>query len=117
MSDRKPPTSSEVAGPSGLQKPPDNKNNSVSRVLSPEKPKEQLKMNLNLAVREDAPSPGGSTSTSPRRAVSPLLEVRRPICTLKCDNCSYALFHRFGLIPGGPDTSKYFFLLELNRTV
>ncbi|KAJ8681913.1 hypothetical protein QAD02_017705 [Eretmocerus hayati] len=31
-------------------------------------------------------SPDGGTS--PRRAVSPLLEVRRPHCTLNCDHCS-----------------------------
>ncbi|KAL7301193.1 hypothetical protein TKK_0006162 [Trichogramma kaykai] len=31
-------------------------------------------------------SPDGGTS--PRRAVSPLLEVRRPHCTLSCDHCS-----------------------------
>lgn len=34
-------------------------------------------------------SPDGSAS--PRRAVSPLLEVRRPHCTLNCDSCSVYL--------------------------
>ena len=34
--------------------------------------------------------PGASPEggASPRRAVSPLLEVRRPHCTLNCDHCS-----------------------------
>lgn len=36
-----------------------------------------------------------SSSTSPRRAVSPLLEVRRPHCTLNCDNCNSILEERF----------------------
>lgn len=35
------------------------------------------------------------TSTSPRRAVSPLLEVRRPHCTLNCDYCNTILEDRF----------------------
>lgn len=110
MTDRKPPASSEVAGPSGLDKPPDGDTN-IFRVKTSEKIQEQLRMCLILPSREDTPSPGGSNATSPRRAVSPLLEVIRPICTLKCDNCSSALINRFGIIPGKTDTSKYNFII------
>lgn len=46
------------------------------------------KMSLTL------PGSGGSDS-SPRRAVSPLLEVRRPHCTLNCDHCNAILEDRF----------------------
>ncbi|KAJ8923610.1 hypothetical protein NQ315_010189 [Exocentrus adspersus] len=51
-------------------------------------------MSLNLP---QDPSNGREvgTSTSPRRAVSPLLEVRRPHCTLNCDNCNAILGDRF----------------------
>ncbi|GJQ69920.1 hypothetical protein Trydic_g13326 [Trypoxylus dichotomus] len=56
-------------------------------------------------------SPGREvgTSTSPRRAVSPLLEVRRPHCTLNCDNCNAMLEDRFkhlkiiDAVRSGPD--------------
>lgn len=39
------------------------------------------------------PMPGASPDggASPRRAVSPLLEVRRPHCTLNCESCSLFL--------------------------
>lgn len=105
MSDRKPSTSSEVAGSSGRHKSLDG-SKIVAQVRSPERTQNQLRMRLNLPPR-DSPSPDTPTATSPRRAVSPLLEVRRPICTLKCDNCTYALFHRFGLV-SDQDSSKYF---------
>lgn len=36
-------------------------------------------------------SPDGGASPSPRRAVSPLLEVRRPHCTLNCESCNLFL--------------------------
>lgn len=53
-------------------------------------------MSLSLPVDGGA---GGvrdsSASTSPRRAVSPLLEVRRPHCTLNCDHCNAILEDRF----------------------
>lgn len=110
MTDRKPPASSEVAGPSGLDKPLDGEPTNIFRLKTPEKIQEQLRMCLILPTREDIPSPGGSNATSPRRPVSPLLEVKRPICTLNCDNCSSALINRFGIIPSKPDTSKYNFI-------
>ncbi|KAH0560794.1 hypothetical protein KQX54_008438 [Cotesia glomerata] len=40
---------------------------------------------LALPSLQGASPDGGA---SPRRAVSPLLEVRRPHCTLNCDSCS-----------------------------
>ncbi|KAK0169145.1 hypothetical protein PV327_002891 [Microctonus hyperodae] len=45
-------------------------------------------------------SPDGSAS--PRRAVSPLLEVRRPYCTLNCDPCSVYLedIYRHKIVEG-----------------
>ncbi|KAJ8711792.1 hypothetical protein PYW08_008746 [Mythimna loreyi] len=39
--------------------------------------------------------PGGADSPSPRRAVSPLLEMRRPHCTLACDYCAAVLEDKF----------------------
>ncbi|CAH2233506.1 jg10795 [Pararge aegeria aegeria] len=39
--------------------------------------------------------PGGADSPSPRRAVSPLLESRRPHCTLACDYCAAILEDKF----------------------
>ncbi|XP_013186124.1 atrial natriuretic peptide receptor 2-like [Amyelois transitella] len=39
--------------------------------------------------------PGGADSPSPRRAVSPLLEMRRPHCTLACDYCAAILEDKF----------------------
>ncbi|XP_026497577.1 atrial natriuretic peptide receptor 2-like [Vanessa tameamea] len=39
--------------------------------------------------------PGGGDSPSPRRAVSPLLESRRPHCTLACDYCAAILEDKF----------------------
>ncbi|XP_050680105.1 atrial natriuretic peptide receptor 2-like [Leptidea sinapis] len=39
--------------------------------------------------------PGGTDSPSPRRAVSPLLESRRPHCTLACDYCAAILEDKF----------------------
>ncbi|XP_045454698.1 atrial natriuretic peptide receptor 2-like [Melitaea cinxia] len=39
--------------------------------------------------------PGGDDSSSPRRAVSPLLESRRPHCTLACDYCAAILEDKF----------------------
>ncbi|XP_034836176.1 atrial natriuretic peptide receptor 2-like [Maniola hyperantus] len=39
--------------------------------------------------------PGGGDSPSPRRAVSPLLESRRPFCTLACDYCAAILEDKF----------------------
>ncbi|XP_026332393.1 guanylate cyclase 2G-like [Hyposmocoma kahamanoa] len=39
--------------------------------------------------------PGGGDNPSPRRALSPLLEPRRPICTLTCDYCNAILEDRF----------------------
>ncbi|XP_063374778.1 atrial natriuretic peptide receptor 2-like [Cydia amplana] len=39
--------------------------------------------------------PGGADSPSPRRAVSPLLESRRPHCTLACDYCAAVLEDKF----------------------
>ncbi|CAG4959707.1 unnamed protein product [Colias eurytheme] len=39
--------------------------------------------------------PGGNDSPSPRRAVSPLLESRRPHCTLACDYCAAILEDKF----------------------
>lgn len=52
----------------------------------------------NMSLHLPAESPNGrevGTSTSPRRAVSPLLEVRRPHCTLKCDYCTAFLEDHF----------------------
>ena len=45
-------------------------------------------------------SPGGGGSSpgdvpSPRHALSPLLEVRRPHCTLNCASCTAVLEERF----------------------
>ncbi|KAL0868440.1 hypothetical protein ABMA27_007937 [Loxostege sticticalis] len=39
--------------------------------------------------------PGEGDSPSPRRAVSPLLEMRRPHCTLACDYCAAILEDKF----------------------
>ncbi|KAG7309287.1 hypothetical protein JYU34_005228 [Plutella xylostella] len=39
--------------------------------------------------------PGGDDSSSPRRAISPLLEPRRPHCTLACDYCAAVLEDKF----------------------
>lgn len=53
-------------------------------------------MSLSLPVNGSVGSArDSSTSTSPRRAVSPLLEVRRPHCTLNCDHCNAILEDRF----------------------
>ncbi|CAG9112847.1 unnamed protein product [Plutella xylostella] len=41
--------------------------------------------------------PGGDDSSSPRRAISPLLEPRRPHCTLACDYCAAVLEDKFKL--------------------
>lgn len=52
---------------------------------------------MSLHLPKDS-NPNGrevGTSTSPRRAVSPLLEVRRPHCTLNCDHCNAILEDRF----------------------
>ncbi|KAF5305793.1 hypothetical protein FQA39_LY09129 [Lamprigera yunnana] len=61
---------------------------------------------ISLTLPEEAS--GGhdvGPSTSPRRAVSPLLEVRRPHCTLNCDQCHAMLEDRFKHL------SKYFLSL------
>lgn len=52
----------------------------------------------SMSLKLPSESSGGhevGTSTSPRRAVSPLLEVRRPHCTLNCDHCNGILEDRF----------------------
>lgn len=60
---------------------------------------------MSLTLPTDNPSGREvGTSTSPRRAVSPLLEVRRPHCTLNCDHCNAILEDRFKHL------SKYFYL-------
>lgn len=51
-------------------------------------------------------SPDGGAS--PRRAVSPLLEVRRPHCTLNCDHCS-------GYLEDLYRNSMFFFMNFLKR--
>lgn len=38
---------------------------------------------------------GAGDSPSPRHALSPLLEVRRPHCTLNCASCTALLEERF----------------------
>ncbi|KOB77691.1 NO-insensitive guanylyl cyclase, partial [Operophtera brumata] len=39
--------------------------------------------------------PGEADTPSPRRAISPLLEMRRPHCTLACDYCAAVLEDKF----------------------
>lgn len=54
--------------------------------------------NSDMSLTLPPENPGGldgDNNTSPRRAVSPLLEVRRPHCTLNCDNCNAILEDRF----------------------
>lgn len=64
---------------------------------------------MSLTLPTDNPSGREvGTSTSPRRAVSPLLEVRRPHCTLNCDNCNAILEDRFKHL------SNHFIVLMLN---
>lgn len=53
---------------------------------------------MSLSLPTDAGGGAGrevGTSTSPRRAVSPLLEIRRPHCTLNCDYCNAFLEDRY----------------------
>lgn len=52
-------------------------------------------MSLHLPTDRTSNGREVGTSTSPRRAVSPLLEVRRPHCTLNCDHCNAILEDRF----------------------
>uniref|UniRef100_A0A0C9RFT0 guanylate cyclase n=1 Tax=Fopius arisanus TaxID=64838 RepID=A0A0C9RFT0_9HYME len=54
---------------------------------------------LALPSLQGASPDGGA---SPRRAVSPLLEVRRPHCTLNCDSCSVYLedIYRHKIVEG-----------------
>lgn len=66
-------------------------------------------MSLNLP-QENTNGKEVSTSTSPRRAVSPLLEVRRPHCTLNCDYCNAILGDRFRHVQ---NSSKYSFIYIL----
>lgn len=52
-------------------------------------------MSLTLPNAEGTTGKPEGSSPSPRRAISPLLEVRRPHCTLNCDNCNFILENRF----------------------
>ncbi|KAF9808436.1 hypothetical protein SFRURICE_008489 [Spodoptera frugiperda] len=54
----------------------------------------QLRNILEVKTMSLVP-PGGADSPSPRRAVSPLLEMRRPHCTLACDYCAAILEDKF----------------------
>ena len=63
---------------------------------------------LRLPVGGGAGAMGGGSGggagdpPSPRHALSPLLEVRRPHCTLNCASCTAVMEERFR-------HSKYFF--------
>lgn len=50
---------------------------------------------MSLTLPPESPGIDSDNNSSPRRAVSPLLEVRRPHCTLNCDNCNAILEDRF----------------------
>lgn len=67
---------------------------------------------MSLSLPTDAGGGAGrevGTSTSPRRAVSPLLEIRRPHCTLNCDYCNAFLEDRYRQM-SMLNMQKYFFV-------
>ncbi|CAG9828427.1 unnamed protein product [Diabrotica balteata] len=64
-------------------------------------------MSLNLPQDQNNGKEVGA-SASPRRAVSPLLEVRRPHCTLNCDYCNAILGDRFKHVQSNQASSEYF---------
>lgn len=53
-----------------------------------------MAMSLTIPSADGYPTDGDSPQP-PRRVVSPLLEVRRPHCTLNCEHCNIILEDRF----------------------
>lgn len=54
-----------------------------------------MALSLTIPKSDTLSLSDGDSPQQPRRVISPLLEVRRPHCTLNCDHCNNLLEERF----------------------